>query len=123
MDGTQKLPQRLVEPAIIALKRGLPLDAYAFAVAAWMRYALGTKESGEKYALRDPREAEIARLVHGVSDAESIMERLLSLAGLFPEELSGSDKWRSALTGRLDTMLAKGMHAAIEEEAVRTRAA
>ena len=57
MDGTQKLPQRLIEPAMIALERGLPLEAYAFAVAAWMRYALGMKENGEKYALRDPREA------------------------------------------------------------------
>ena len=60
MDGTQKLPQRLLEPAIIALKSGLPLDAYAFAVAAWMRYIIGMKESGEQYALRDPREGEMA---------------------------------------------------------------
>ena len=55
MDGTQKLPQRLIEPATIALEQGLPLEPYAFAVAAWMRYALGVKENGEKYALRDPR--------------------------------------------------------------------
>ncbi|MDW6024932.1 mannitol dehydrogenase family protein [Mesorhizobium sp. BAC0120] len=116
MDGTQKLPQRLVEPAIIALKRGLPLDAYAFAVAAWMRYVLGTKESGEKYSLRDPREAEIAKLIDGVSDAGSIVDRLLGLSGLFPEELTGSEKWRGAVKGRLEMMLAKGMRAAIEKE-------
>jgi fructuronate reductase len=117
MDGTQKLPQRLLEPATITLQRGLPLDAYAFAVAAWMRYALGVKENGEKYALRDPREAEIASLIGAAGDAGSIVDRLLALPGLFPDELAGSDVWRSAVRCRLESMLAKDMRAAIEEEA------
>lgn len=116
MDGTQKLPQRLLEPATVALKRGLPLEAYAFAVAAWMRYVLGMKESGEKYALRDPREAEIARLIDGAREAGSIVDRLFALPGLFPDELSGADVWRNAVRGRLETMLAKDMRAAIEGE-------
>jgi fructuronate reductase len=117
MDGTQKLPQRLLEPATIALQRGLPLDAYAFAVAAWMRYALGMKQSGEAYALRDPREAEIASLVGAARDAGSIVDRLLALPGLFSEELAASDVWRSAVKSRLETMLAKNMRTAIEAEA------
>jgi len=116
MDGTQKLPQRLLEPATIALRKGLPLEAYAFAVAAWMRYVLGMKESGEKYALRDPREAEIAGLIDGVPDAGTIVDRLLGLPGLFPEELAKADPWRKAVKDRLDIMLAKGMRTAIEEE-------
>ena len=117
MDGTQKLPQRLVEPAMVALTRGLPLEAYAFAAAAWMRYVLGMNESGQKYALRDPREAEISRLIGGAGDAGSIVDRLLGLPGLFSEELSDSDTWRSAVKSRLETMLAKDMRAAIGEEA------
>jgi len=121
MDGTQKLPQRLVEPAIIALKSGLPLDSYAFAVAAWMRYALGLKEDGAKYALRDPREAEIAKLIDRAGDTGSIVDRLLALPGLFPDELSGSEAWRSAVRSRLEAMLAKGMRAAIEQEAAKAR--
>jgi fructuronate reductase len=114
MDGTQKLPQRLLEPATIALKRGLSLDAYAFAVAAWMRYVLGVKENGESYTLRDPREAEIAGLI---GTAGSIVDRLLKLPGLFPDELADSDRWRDAVRSRLETMLTKNMHAAIEEDA------
>jgi fructuronate reductase len=117
MDGTQKLPQRLIEPAMIALEQGLPLDPYAFAVAAWMRYALGVKEDGERYALRDPREQEIAGLVDGVDAAGSIADCLLGLRGLFPEELARSDKWQAALKGRLNLMLSKNMRAAIAAEA------
>ena len=82
-----------------------------------MRYALGVKENGEKYALRDPREEEIAALIKGVGAAGSIVDRLLGLPGLFPEELARSDKWQGAVKSRLELMLAKDMRAAIAAEA------
>ncbi|MBX3578787.1 MAG: mannitol dehydrogenase family protein [Rhizobiaceae bacterium] len=122
MDGTQKLPQRILEPALVALRRGLPLDAYAFAVAAWMRYVLGMSETGETYTLRDPREAEIAALVEGQRDAGSIVDRLLALPGLFPVDLAAAPGWDTAVKRRLETMLAKSMRSAIAEEAERCRA-
>ena len=118
MDGTQKLPQRLLDPAIATLRSGRSLDAYAFAVAAWMRYCLGMDENGETYALRDPREAEIAALLADAGrDAGSIVDRLLGLPGLFPAELSEAPEWRAGVQRRLEAMLADGMRAAIEREA------
>lgn len=118
MDGTQKLPQRLLEPASFALSNGQPLEPYAFAVAAWMRYCLGMNENGETYPLRDPREAEIEALLAGAGrDAGSIVDRLMTLPGLFPEPLAGSDAWNRAVRTRLETMLARGMRAAIDAEA------
>lgn len=121
MDGTQKLPQRLIEPAIATLRAGGSLDAYAFAVAAWMRYCLGMDETGQAYALRDPRDAEIAALLNGAGrDAGSIADRLLALPGLFPGELADEPEWRAAVTSKLETMLADGMRAAIDRQAGRT---
>jgi fructuronate reductase len=118
MDGTQKLPQRLLEPAMIALERDQPLDAYAFAVAAWMRYALGVKDSGETYRLRDPRESEIAeRLADAPHAADIVVGRLLGLEGLFPEPLVTAPAWKDAIVKRLGAMLGKGMRAAVAEEA------
>jgi len=123
MDGTQKLPQRLIEPAMIALKRELPLDAYAFAVAAWMRYALGMTEKRETYTLRDPRESEIAAALAGAGrDAQAVVERLLALPGLFPRELGSSRDWKEALLHRLGPMLAEGMRTVIAREAEQCRA-
>lgn len=122
MDGTQKLPQRLLEPAAEALAKGLPLDSYAFAVAAWMRYALGRKEDGEAYALRDPREAEIAALVDRDTSAAEIVRRLLSLPGLFPAALAGSKSFAEAVTHRLGLVLSEGMCTAIHLEAGQCRA-
>lgn len=118
MDGTQKLPQRLVEPALATLRAGGSLDAYAFAVAAWMRYCKGMDEKGQAYALRDPRETEIATLLGTAgNDSASIVDRLLALPGLFPDELSAAPEWRKAVQTRLETMLAQGMRKAIEREA------
>lgn len=123
MDGTQKLPQRIIEPALIALRRSLPLDTYAFAVAAWMRYALGMTDKGEIYTLRDPREREIATALAGARrDANAVADHLLALPGLFPEELSGSAKWRDALQAKLQPMLAEGMQRAVAREAETCRA-
>jgi fructuronate reductase len=124
MDGTQKLPQRLIEPAMIALRRGLPLDSYAFAVAAWMRYCLGMDENGNRYALRDPREAAIAeRLRAAGGDAGSIVDSLLDLPGLFEPELASSPEFQGAVNARLELMLSRSMRQAIAAEAEKARAA
>jgi len=118
MDGTQKLPQRLLEPAMIALEGDRALDAYAFAVAAWMRYALGVKDSGETYRLRDPRESEIAeRLADAPRDAKIVAGRLLGLPGLFPQALVTAPAWKDAIVRRLGIMLGEGMRAAVAQEA------
>ena len=37
MDGSQKIPRRLVRPAFLLLGRGAPCNALALAIAAWMR--------------------------------------------------------------------------------------
>lgn len=121
MDGTQKLPQRILEPAAEALRAGRPLDAFAFAVAAWMRYCVGKKDEGEGYALRDPREKEIAARVGKGGGATAIAGNLFGLPGLFPEALASSREWREAVATRLRTMLDEGMKAAIRREAQNTR--
>ncbi|QDZ01441.1 mannitol dehydrogenase family protein [Nitratireductor mangrovi] len=123
MDGTQKLPQRLLEPAASALERGWPLDAYAFAVAAWMRYATGRDERGKSYALRDPREAEIAAVVERSGDEPALLaDGLLNLPGLFPQGLRLSQPWRDKVSSKLACMLEQGMRAAIEREVSLCRA-
>ncbi|MCV0394025.1 MAG: mannitol dehydrogenase family protein [Rhizobiaceae bacterium] len=118
MDGTQKLPQRLLEAAVTAVERRQPIDAFAFAVAAWMRYCLGVAEDGSSYALRDPRETEIAAVAGEAGrDPGRLAGKLTELPGLFPAALSGHAEWRNAVKERLSTMLTDGMRTAIAREA------
>ena len=65
MDGTEKLPQRILSPAAEALKAGQNIEPFAFAVAAWMRFALGVSDEIQTYGLRAPAEEQIASLLDG----------------------------------------------------------
>lgn len=103
MDGTQKLPQRLLQPAAEALARGEDAETFAIAVAGWMRYAMGIDREGKPYDLRDPRAGEIAAILNKADrDGASIASALFSLPGLFPAALTTNAAW----TGRVERALA-----------------
>ena len=116
MDGTEKLPQRIIAPAAEALATGKPIEPFAFAVACWMRYALGRRDDGETYALRDPREAQIAEALVGAETAAQIAAALSALPGLLPDALRTNAVWRDAVAERLERMLELGMSHAITME-------
>lgn len=117
MDGTEKMPQRILAPALDALERGQPTDSFAFATAAWMRYTLGRREDSTAYDLRDPRSAALAPPGGGGETAEAIHDRIAALPGLVPEPLRMSPAWREAVVRRLARMLSDGMAASIKAEA------
>jgi fructuronate reductase len=106
MDGTQKLPQRLLEPATEALAHGDKAETYAIAVAAWMRYAIGEHGNGERYELRDPRAGEIAVLIADVPRTGlAISAALFTLPGLFPAALTGNRAWTQDVTDKLEILI------------------
>ena len=106
MDGTQKLPQRLLQPAVEALARGEDAENFAIAVAGWMRYAMGIDREGRPYDLRDPRAGEIAAAL-GATDASvgSVSRALFSLPGLFPEALTDNAQWIARVERALGDLL------------------
>lgn len=106
MDGTQKLPQRLLEPATEALARGDTAETYALAVAAWMRYAVGEDRNGNRYELRDPRAAEIGERLRDVPrNGQAVAEALFALPGLFPAALRSHPAWKDNVVAKLDVLL------------------
>ncbi|MGR8963471.1 mannitol dehydrogenase family protein [Rhizobium leguminosarum] len=106
MDGTQKLPQRLLEPATEALAHGDKAETYAIAVAAWMRYAIGEHGNGERYELRDPRAGEIAALIADVPRTGlALSAALFTLPGLFPAALTGHRAWTQDVSDKLEILI------------------
>ncbi|MGO7954905.1 mannitol dehydrogenase family protein [Rhizobium leguminosarum] len=106
MDGTQKLPQRLLEPASEALAHGDRAETYAIAVAAWMRYAIGEHGNGERYELRDPRAGEIAALIADVPRTGlAISAALFTLPRLFPAALTGHRAWTQDVADKLEILI------------------
>ena len=117
MDGTQKLPQRIFQPALATLRAGLELRPFAFATAAWMRYCLGETDEGFRYALRDPREAEIRALLAGLpKSAAAISDALHKLPGFMPADLQAAPAWRDTVEKILSCMMSDGTASAIRQE-------
>jgi len=112
MDGSQKMPQRIFEPARTSLERGQDITAFAFATAAWLQYLSGLTDDGSAFALRDPREVELAKLPASPSERVSA---LCALPGLVPRELSESELFREAVVTNLTTMIKSGATAAVKE--------
>ncbi|MFT6091637.1 MAG: fructuronate reductase [Sulfitobacter sp.] len=88
MDGSQKLPQRLLATLRCNLDNGRASPALCTAVVAWMRYVCGTDEAGNKIDVRDPHAAKLLDLTSGLDDPADIVRSLLTFDAVFPADLA-----------------------------------
>ena len=109
MDGSQKLPQRLLGTIRDRLVQGQPLDRLALGVAAWMRYVMGRDEAGNPIDVRDPLAGRLRDLADAAGpDPEGIAGALLSVEAVFGTDLPASETFRNAVMGRLADLLRTG---------------
>ena len=113
MDGTQKLPQRLLGTLRDRLAAGASIDRLALGVAAWMRYATGRDERGEAIDLRDPLADELRRRTAGLEDARAIADSLLGLDAVFGRDLPTDRRFTEAVTAALSSLLREGAAATV----------
>ena len=87
MDGSQKLPQRLLDPVRLHLQNGSDWRHLALGVAGWMRYTHGVDEQGQAIDVVDPMLAEFQRINQQYQGAERVTA-LLGLSGIFGHDLA-----------------------------------
>jgi fructuronate reductase len=109
MDGSQKLPQRLLGTVREALAAGRPFPRLALAIAGWMRYVVGLDEQGRAIDVRDPllpllREATAL----GLGEPPGLTRRLLGLSGVFGEDLPRNPLFRDAMERALVALIREG---------------
>nr|WP_253201311.1 mannitol dehydrogenase family protein [Sphingomonas quercus] len=114
MDGSQKLPQRLLAPIAARRARDQSIEALALAVAAWMRWQGGRDERGEAFTVDDPLAAMLAARLAGVGDPAGQVAALLSVDAIFPHALAADAVFREALVRHLTTLAERGAMAALE---------
>jgi fructuronate reductase len=106
MDGSQKLPQRLLGSVRDNLAAGRPVKHLALAVAAWMRYAGGVDEKGQPIDVRDPLAARF-KAVAG-SDASTRAKAFFALREIFGEDLPKATAFTDAVATSLDQLTKRG---------------
>ena len=108
MDGTQKLPQRLLGTARDRLAAGAPIDRLALGIAAWMRYASGFDERGRAIDLRDPLADELRRRTAGIVEPGALADALFDLTDVFGRDLPAEPRFTRAVAAALSDLVRDG---------------
>lgn len=96
MDGSQKLPQRMLESIRIHLARQSEWPLLALGIAGWMRYVSGVDDSGADIDIRDPLRDKIRAIVAGSTESERVTA-LLSLHEIFATDLAQNPQFVAAV--------------------------
>jgi fructuronate reductase len=114
MDGSQKLPQRLLRTAAERLAQGTVPRRVALAVAAWMLFLLGQDETGGSYGIDDPMGEKLSATARGAGrDAAALSDALFALPEVFDAALAGHAGFRAAVHEALALLLRDGVRGAL----------
>ncbi|PSL17738.1 mannitol dehydrogenase family protein [Shimia abyssi] len=80
MDGSQKLPQRILDPLFENLAAGRPAEKLMTVVAAWFRF-LSQRADGEQ--INDPISSDLCAAMRGHADDRALVLGLLSVDQVF----------------------------------------
>ncbi|NTI45018.1 D-mannonate oxidoreductase [Agrobacterium sp. B131/95] len=97
MDGSQKLPQRLFQPAVDAISSGSDAAEFAFATAVWIAYLKQAE------TIDDPRGRELQKAAADATPADEAAS-FFAIAGLFPSELQANRAWRNQVNSLLRSL-------------------
>lgn len=113
-DGTQKLPQRLLDSARWHLRNGTSCDFVLLGVAGWMRYVSDVDEQGQAIEIRDPLKDQLADIVANSEDGAPRVKALLDLNAVFGDDLQQQPAFVSRVTELYLQLLQQGARATVQ---------
>ncbi|MRS90926.1 fructuronate reductase [Enterobacteriaceae bacterium RIT714] len=114
MDGSQKLPQRMLDGVRVHLQRNSAWPLLALGIAGWMRYVSGVDDKGNSIDIRDPLSDKIRGLVETSSDAERV-SALLTLSEIFGTDLPQNPRFVDAIQQAWQRIARNGARQAVSE--------
>ena len=125
MDGSQKIPQRLLNTVREQVLHNRPFSKVSLALAAWMRYILGVDEFGKAIEIRDPMSERFNKIAFEtgllvskkiVSEhSESYTRAILDLTEIFGEDLSQNSLFCTQIQKTFTRLLKNRSAQSIEE--------
>jgi fructuronate reductase len=117
MDGSQKLPQRMLESLRAQLKTNGHIDIICLGVAAWIRYISGVDEQGNTIDVSDPLAAELRTLCEvNAGNTEATVRAIVGLPKVFGEDLIHEEIFIANTIGWLERFYAQGVLKTIQTE-------
>jgi fructuronate reductase len=114
MDGSQKLPPRLLGTAHDRLAAAQPIDGLALAIAAWIRYAGGIDERGAPIDVSDPLAPELRELARRHDgDAPALVRAIVGMPQIFGDRLRDSVDFVDPVAGALAELTRYGAKEAL----------
>lgn len=87
MDGSQKLPQRMLDSVRWHLAHHSRFDLLAMGIAGWMRYVGGVDERGNSIDVSDPLLPVLREAISRSEQGEARVKALLGIEAIFGKEL------------------------------------
>lgn len=113
MDGSQKLPQRLVAPLRARLEAGQSAPTLELAIAAWMAWQRGVDLAGNAVTVDDPMAARTAAIWAEAPSIEAACGSLLALPEIFGSLASDFPDVGADIAAQLCRLIEQGPAAAI----------
>ncbi|MFJ6194653.1 mannitol dehydrogenase family protein [Micromonospora sp. NPDC092111] len=114
MDGSQKLPQRVLHTAADLRAQGRSAHWTALVVAAWLRFLDGRADDGGSLPLDDPLAERIgAALAVAPGTPAGTVQALFALPEVFPAALAADEEFRDEVAGWLGALRTHGVAATL----------
>lgn len=116
MDGSQKLPQRLLQTLREQLAANGDIDIICLAVAAWIRYVSGVDENGKAIEVADPLAAILRKQCEeNAGDPQAMVKAVVSLAQVFGTDLGDEKRFVETTAQWLARFYDQGVLATIKQ--------
>jgi len=116
MDGSQKLPQRLLGTVRDRLGDDAGIARLSLGVAAWMRYVTGIDEKGAPIDVRDPMAARLREIADRAGGSpEKLAGDLFAVREIFGDDLPKDPRFTALVTENLKRLYEKGAKRTVAE--------
>ncbi|HBQ1170481.1 TPA: mannitol dehydrogenase family protein [Klebsiella aerogenes] len=115
MDGSQKLPQRMLDSVRWHLAHHSDFSLLALGIAGWMRYVSGVDDQGQAIEISDPLLPVIQQVVQGSKEGSERVQALLGIKAIFGDSLPQEARFVDAVTAAYLSLQIHGAKATVAE--------
>lgn len=113
MDGSQKLPQRMLDSVRWHLAQRTDFSLLAMGIAGWMCYVGGVDEQGQAIEICDPLLPVIQQAVQNSAEGPERVKALLGIEAIFGHDLPQNGRFVDAVTNAWLSLKERGAKATV----------